>query len=113
MDGEKPVAFYSAFVTHDAYELFYVGFDMELNSEYQLYFNLLFSGLERAIRLEKKELKLGRTSFDAKASLGAKPHKIEYVARLRRVPDTAMKWLTRYFASVEDNKWKQRNPLKA
>lgn len=111
-DG-KPVAFYSAFVTANAYELFYVGFDTTLNADYQLYFNLMLEGLERAILLQKPLLKLGRTSFDAKASLGAKPRKTDYLVKLRKVPDVAAKWFTSYFSTLEDAKWKQRNPLKA
>jgi hypothetical protein len=113
LDGEKPVAFYSAFTHGDAYDLFYVGFDPTRNTEYQLYFKLLMAGLERAILLKKSRLLLGRTSFDAKASLGATPQKTNYVTKLRRVPDRAIKWLTSYFSALEDAKWKLRNPLKA
>ncbi|MCF8448838.1 MAG: hypothetical protein K9G49_03110 [Taibaiella sp.] len=108
----KFVAFYSAFVTADAYELFYVGFDTALNGECQLYFNILLAGLERSVLLRKSVLKLGRTSFDAKASLGAKPRQVPYLIRFRKIPDVAIKWFTAYFSSVEDNKWKLRNPLK-
>ena len=108
----KLVAFYSAFVTGDAYELYYVGFDYEMNGEYQLYFNMLFSGLERAIVLKKKQLKLGRTSFDAKASLGAKPVEINYFIKTASLPAAVSSWFADYFSTMEDAKWKLRNPLK-
>ena len=108
---EELVAFYSAFVTEGAYELYYVGFDYVRNSEYQLYFNILFSGLERAIVLEKKQLKLGRTSFDAKASMGAKPVEMSYFIKIAKVPNVVITWFANYFSSMEDGKWKLRNPL--
>jgi len=111
-EGGKLVAFYSAFIGADDYELYYVGFDMELNAKYQLYFNILLSGLERAIVLRKKVLKLGRTSFDAKASLGAKPRRKDYLIKLHHIPDAAIKWFSSYFSSLEEGKWRQRNPLK-
>lgn len=113
LKGDKLVAFSSAFVADDHYEVFYVGFDTDLNKEIPLYFNLLMAGLERAILLRKKELKLGRTSFDAKASLGAKPTQTDYFIKLRHIPDVALNWLVAYFSSMEDTKWKLRSPLKA
>lgn len=111
-NGDQLIAFYSAFITPAEYELFYVGFDIELNATYQLYFNMLFSGLDRAISLRKNVLKLGRTSFDAKASLGAKPVRKDYLIRLHHIPDAASRWLVSYFSSLEDGGWKLRNPLK-
>jgi hypothetical protein len=111
-DGSKLVAFYSAFVTGKAYEIYYCGLNYGLNTQYQLYFNILFSGLERAILLGKKQLKLGRTSFDAKASMGAKPANNDYFVKTAGLADVVRKWFVKYFSSLEDNKWKQRNPLK-
>jgi hypothetical protein len=111
-DGTTLVAFYSAFITEDAYELFYVGFDTALNTQYQLYFNLMLAGLGQTIALRKASLKLGRTSFDAKASLGAKPVRANYLIKFRQIPDVAIKWLTTYFSAMEDTRWRQRNPMK-
>lgn len=107
------IGFRTGIVSDEAYEVYYVGFDTKLNNEYPLYFHMLLAGLERAIALRKSKLKLGRTSFDAKASLGAKPVNTGYYINLRHVPDMATTWFTRYFSSAEDNKWKQRNPLKS
>jgi hypothetical protein len=111
LDG-KLVAFYSAFINAGAYEIYYIGIDYAANNDYQLYFNILFSGLERAISLRKSVLKLGRTSFDAKASLGANPKSLDYLIKLAGIPDFVIKWFVCYFSSLEDGKWKQRSPLK-
>jgi len=109
---KKLVAFYTAFVTEGAYELYYAGFDYQLNDEYQLYFNILFTGVERAIQLQKQQLKLGRTAFDSKASLGAKPVELSYFIKTANIPNAAVKWFVNYFSSMEDSKWKLRDPLK-
>ncbi len=111
-NGQKLVAFYSAIITEDSYELYYAGFDYELNNEFQLYFNILFGGLERTILLKKQQLKLGRTAFDAKASLGAKPIDLPYFFKSSHLPSAAIKWFANYFSAMEDGKWKLRNPLK-
>jgi len=111
--GKKLVAFSSAFVGVEDYEVFYVGFDSDANTTHQLYFNILFRSLERAIVLHKKVLKLGRTSFDAKASLGAKAKAKDYMVKLHHVPDRALNWFVDYFSSLEDSRWKLRDPLKS
>lgn len=112
-DGKKMIAFSSAFVGADDYEVFYVGFDNDANNTHQLYFNILFQTVARAIALKKRVLKLGRTSFDAKASLGAKARSREYLVKLHHVPDRALKWFVDYFSSLEDSRWKLRDPLKS
>lgn len=109
---KRLIAFSSGIVTDGAYEVYYVGFDTKMNSEYPIYFHMLLWGLQRAILLGKKKLKLGRTSFDAKSSLGAKAVNTGYYINLRHVPDMATTWFTKYFSAAEDGKWKQRNPLK-
>ena len=111
--GETLVAFYSAFRTNSAYEVYYAGFDYDANNEYQLYFNILFSALGRAIALHSKQLKLGRTSFDAKASLGARPQAMNYFIRTSGIPAVVINWFAKFFSAMEDAKWKVRNPLKS
>jgi hypothetical protein len=73
---------------------------------------MLFSGLERAITLGKQTLKLGRTSFDAKASLGAKPQTLPYILKIPHLPDFVLRRFINYFSALEDKRWKLRNPLK-
>lgn len=104
--------FCSAFISADTYELYYAGIDYNLNTEYQLYFNILFAGLARAIELKKSRLVLGRTSFDAKASIGAKPVELPYFIKIANLPQGVTNWFINYFSGMEDGKWKMRNPLK-
>lgn len=67
------IAFFSAWVYEEAFDMFYIGFDYEKNREYNLYFNMLYFAIEKAIAYEKPKLILGRTALDAKARLGCKP----------------------------------------
>ncbi len=111
-DGEELIAFFTAFITPDAYEMYYVGFDYSLNPERQLYFNILFAGLERAILNKKKHLNFGRTSFDAKASMGAQAVERKYYFKAPGIPDAVTGWFVNFFSALEDGKWRLRNPLK-
>ena len=110
---DQLIAFYSAFINTDGYELYYCGFEYELNNKYNLYFNILYSGLGQAMHHKKGLLKLGRTSFDAKASLGAKPQSLPYYFKAGNMPGLVVEWLVWYFETLEDGRWKQRAPLKS
>ncbi len=107
----KLVAFYSAFLSEEAYDVYFVGLDYAANNEYQLYFNMLFDTLQTAIQSGKKRLLLGRTSFDAKASLGAKPVPLPYFIKTDYLPTVAINWFVNYFSRLEDGKWKLRHPM--
>ncbi len=109
---KKLVGFYTAIVTDNVYEIYYAGFDYGLNDQYQIYFNILFTGVERAVQLQKQQLKLGRTAFDSKASLGARPVEMNYLIKTANIPAAAVTWFVNYFSSMEDAKWKLRDPLK-
>lgn len=111
LDGEI-IAFYSAFLTATTYEVYYLGFDNRLNLAYNLYFNILFSSLERAIKLRKSNITFGRTSLDAKANLGAKPTVLNSYIKLHNAPQWLLERFVTYFTSLESSQWKDRNPLK-
>ncbi len=106
------IGFYSAFSEPGTYNIYYIGFDYGENETHQIYFNILFTGLEQAILQGKGLLQLGRTSMDAKASLGAKARELNYLLKMEYIPDFVVNRFVKYFASFENAKWKQRNPLK-
>ncbi len=72
-ERDKLIGFFSAWVYEDRFDMFYIGFDYEKNKEYNLYFNILFFAIKKAITYRKTKLILGRTALDAKARLGCKP----------------------------------------
>jgi predicted N-acyltransferase len=110
-DG-KMIAFLSAWVKDDVFDMFYIGFDYDRNSVLYLYFNILFFSLELAISFKKKKLILGRTALDAKARLGCRPRYLStfvYIKnrRLRNYILHAQQRMT-----VEEGSWESKHPFK-
>ena len=107
-----------AFSNHILYEnqtmeIHFIGIDYKYNAFYNLYFNILFDGLELAIRNKAKRLELGRTARVAKASLGAEPVQVyNYVMLRKGIPSLAFSFFNNWFVKNIGEDWKQRNPFK-
>jgi hypothetical protein len=92
--------------------MFYIGFDYKRNTELQLYFNILFFGVEQAILEHKPNAIFGRTALDAKARLGCKPRYQSTFAFVRN------RWIRMITLRIQNNSqsqegaWEQRHPLK-
>lgn len=111
-EGETIVGFYSAWLKDDAFDMFYIGFDYNRNAELQLYFNILFFGVEQAILHKKSKAIFGRTALDAKARLGCKPrYQSTFVYVRNRLIRMATLRLQNNSQSQE-GEWEQRHPLK-
>lgn len=111
-EGEKPVAFFSAWSRQDAFDMFYIGFDYTRNEALQLYFNILFFSVEQAIHLKKKKLILGRTALEAKARIGCKP---VYLSTFLYIKNPILRnIMMRTQQSLADNEgeWENRHPFK-
>ena len=112
-DTQKLIAFSSHIYYKDSMEIHYIGLDYEYNNEYQLYFNILYHGLEKAIEKKYKKLELGRTAKEAKASMGAEPlENINYYCVnnifLAQITDK----ISKKFATKTGENWENRQPLK-
>jgi predicted N-acyltransferase len=57
---------------HDdsTYHMMYAGIDYELNSEFDLYFNLMFAGFDRALRRRAARINVGQTATVFKSRMG-------------------------------------------
>ncbi len=111
-DSDKMVAFFSAWVKDEAFDMFYIGFDYARNNELQLYFNILFFSIEKAIEYRKTKLILGRTALDAKARLGCKPRYLNtfvYISN-RWLRTIAMR--LQQSNTTSEGEWESRHPLK-
>lgn len=109
--NEKLVGFYST-IDHDSeLEVHYVGIDYDYNQSHNLYFNIHFWALEDAILKRKKTLEMGRTTLEAKAILGCKPH---YNNTYLIFKNSFSEYCFGYFKKnlSESDSWKTRNPLK-
>jgi hypothetical protein len=109
LDG-KIVSFASGYCLPEEVEAHYIGFDYELNKEYELYQNILYSYIEQAITTHKKRINLGRTAAEIKTTVGAKPHElICYIKPQNTVSKLIMKPFMHY---LQPSEWIARNPFK-
>lgn len=110
--NQKPIAFFSAWSQETVLDMFYIGLDYTCNDSLQLYFNLLFFGLEQAIILGKKKLILGRTALEAKARVGCEPR---YLSTYLFIKNGGLRWLVNqswnHFSPAEEV-WENRHPFK-
>jgi hypothetical protein len=66
----KIIAFWWCIYAEPNYHVLYVGLDYRLNNEFDLYFNLMYEVLDRALRKGVSKIELGSTSDVFKARLG-------------------------------------------
>lgn len=108
------IAFSSAILHQQKYDMNYIGFDYHANQSLQLYFNILFHCLEMAIELKCTALILGRTALEAKAILGCKP---DYRYSFYKLRNVVVHWfftmVSSYFKEQQGEKWKERHPFKS
>lgn len=64
---------------------YYIGFDREINATVPIYFRLLQTVVDDALKLGCKKLSLGRTALEPKARLGARPDPLRIWIR-HRIP---------------------------
>jgi hypothetical protein len=111
----KMVAFSSYIMYPDnSMEIHFIGLDYEFNETYCLYFNILFDGVEMAIKHKASRLELGRTARVAKASVGALPVEVHnYIFLKKGIPSLAFSFFNSWFIKNIGEDWKNRNPFKS
>jgi predicted N-acyltransferase len=70
LKDSKIIAFGWALRDRSAYHLTYAGVDYSLNHEFDLYFNLMYAGLDRALRDGFETINVGQTAAAFKARIG-------------------------------------------
>ena len=106
------IGFLSAWLKGDAFDMFYIGFDYEKNNAFQLYFNILFLSIEKAIEFNKNKLILGRTALEAKARLGCKPNYLSTYLYIRNKYIRNRVLQTQQKNFVNEGAWEERHPFK-
>jgi len=111
---DRLIAFSSAILHDDEFDMNYIGFDYTLNSSLNLYFNILFYCLEHAISLGRKKLVLGRTAPEAKAILGCEPdYRFSYYKLRNVIVNWFYQMVAGYFKEQQGDSWKDRHPFKS
>ena len=111
LDG-KLVGFYSLLRgDHAIWHANYLGYDQQVNSDHQLYLNMLYDMVESAIEGKASELDFSRTALEIKSSVGAKPEELFcYFKHTHLFVNPLVPWLTGVIAPEED--WQPRHPFK-
>lgn len=91
---------------------YYIGFDRETNAKCPLYFRLLQTVVDDAIRLGCQQLSLGRTALEPKARLGARPDPLRIWIR-HRVPMLNILVRALLHTISHHDEPPERNPFKA
>lgn len=110
---DRLIAFGTALVGNGMYDMNYIGFDYTLNATLQLYFNMLFSFLERAMALGCHTLVLGRTALEAKAILGATAKQVYSFYQIKNpIINSFTAFVVKRMALEQGNEWQIRQPFK-
>jgi hypothetical protein len=112
-EGEKMVAFASAWAHPTCFDMFYIGFDYERNASLSLYFNILYFSIEQAIVHQKAKLNLGRTALEAKARLGCTPRYLPTFLYVKNVCIRALVNSKINLQHEQEGAWEERHPLKS
>ena len=108
---EKLIAFYTYISNGPQGDAHFLGYDVQLNSTYQIYFNILLKLIETAIEDNASYLNLSRTALEIKSSVGAIPHEMYVHLKYHNKPIN--KLLPRLLAQfVPENDWQPRSPFK-
>ena len=107
------VGFSSHIYYDESMETHYIGMDYHYNNKYQLYFLILYHGLETCLNHQKKKLELGRTAKEAKASMGATPFEnLNYYKINNPFLSELFNKIRKNFARKTGENWMNRQPLK-
>ncbi|MCC6369859.1 MAG: hypothetical protein IT236_02515 [Bacteroidia bacterium] len=109
--GKKLVAFASCFLMPDnSLEAHYIGFDYELNNQYNLYQNILYAMISEAIAGKCQKVNLGRTAAEIKTTVGARAEDlICYIKPQNTISKIIQK---PFITALQPSKWTPRNPFK-
>jgi hypothetical protein len=110
-DGAEIVGFFTYFFSGKSMVVHYVGFDAAQSQKQQLYLNMLFLIIERAIEEGVSTINFGRTAHEIKSSIGAIPEEMYcYISHKNKVIQPIIPKLLDYLSpSVE---WEPRHPFK-
>lgn len=108
--GSELVAFNSSILLEETLEAHFIGFDYDLNKEFELYQNLLYHFIELAIIHKKKVVGMGRTASEIKSTTGAKAS--ELVCYIKPQNTVSKVILKPFISFLQPTEWIPRNPFK-
>jgi len=108
---DRLIGFYTLIKNHDKLETYFLGYNQELQHQYQMYLNMLFDMASFGIQHKFKKVIFARTAMEIKSSIGAKPHKMNiYLKHTNNIiANTVLKLVVKYANPVRG--WDERHPF--
>ncbi|MAU37663.1 MAG: hypothetical protein CMD14_09910 [Flavobacteriales bacterium] len=107
---KRLVGFSSSIQKNNILYSYFVGFDKELNQSYPIYGRILLQNIKTAIRLDKKQLILGRTANEYKSNFGALPIKSFIFLKIKN--NLLRTILKPIYSKIRLKKWIKRRAFK-
>lgn len=108
---DKLVAFDSGYYLHNnTLEAHYIGLDYEVNKQHELYQNILYHFIDKAILSGRRHLNLGRTAAEIKSTVGAKAQDLVCYIKPQNTVSKIM--LKPFISFLQPSDWMPRNPFK-
>ncbi|WP_431133026.1 GNAT family N-acetyltransferase [Psychroserpens mesophilus] len=109
---EQLIGFYSLIKNHETLETYFLGYNHDLQHQYQMYLNMLFDMAFFGIQHQFKHVVFARTAMEIKSSIGAKPYNMHiYLKHTNNIiANTVLKLAVKYANPVRD--WDERHPFK-
>ena len=109
LDGEL-VGFSAAFMMGDTLDAQFVGFDYTHNQQHGIYLRMLVDLLDGALKHGLRRINFGRTSEQAKSTIGAEPvHMLVYVKHRNRVANHI---IGPFIRKVKPDDFEPRSPFR-
>lgn len=111
---ENKLVAFASYLTHGhELEVHYIGMDYDYNEHYKLYFNILYDAVRSGIEGRFEQVELGRTSREAKSSIGAVPlTSIDYYRAEGSITQMLLRRLQKYFSLSQRPIHEKRRPFK-
>ena len=109
--GGRLVGFYTYFLNNRTMTVHYVGFDADQSQQLQLYLNMLYLLIERAIISGVSIINFGRTAHEIKSSVGAVAEEMYcYISHKNKAIQPIIPKLLEYLSPQVE--WEPRHPFK-
>ena len=108
---EELVGFYTLILNDKTLETYFLGYNKGLQSQYQMYLNMLFNMASFGIENGFKTIVYARTAMEIKSSIGAKPKAMSiYLNHTNSfIANTVLKGIVKYMNPMR--KWEERHPF--
>eukprot|EP00919_Chromeraceae_sp_WS-2016_P023783 GHVR01056395.1.p1 GENE.GHVR01056395.1~~GHVR01056395.1.p1 ORF type:complete len:206 (-),score=-2.27 GHVR01056395.1:77-694(-) len=110
--NDQLIGFYTLILNNNQLETYFLGYNPDFQSKYQLYLNMLYDMLDFAITNGYKKVVYARTAMEIKSSVGAKPNAMTIY--IKHTDNLILNPTLKYIVNTLNptSKWEERHPFK-